>query len=94
MEKFNNQLKILDETRVVLEKARDKINTIEPERVSELSREIIDAKRVLDDKSKELNELDAQAKLFKELDIKLLRKKYGINARPATHWRRYCELTS
>jgi len=71
IEKFSKELKILDETRKEYEKARDKINTIEPQRISELSSEITEAKHLLDEKQNEVEELEQQAKLFKELDDKL-----------------------
>lgn len=71
IEKLRKELKSLDKTRIEYEEIRDKLNSIEPERVAELISELNEIQQLLEDKQNEVKELNQQARLLKELDEKL-----------------------
>jgi len=72
IEKLRKELKILDKKREEYEEIRDKTNSIEPERVAELTSELNENKNLLEEKQKEVKELEQQANLLKKFDEKLL----------------------
>ena len=71
IEKLRQELNGLNQKKRKYEEIRGKMNSIEPERVEELTRELNETQQLLEAKQNEIKELEKQANLLNELDEKL-----------------------